>query len=255
MSDIKWVKITTDMFDNEKIKLISALPEGDAILVIWIRLILLAGKINDKGSIYLNETVPYTAEMLATIFNKPLQTLKLAMNTFERMQMIKVSSDIISLVSWDIYQNVEGMEKVRFLTNERVKRCRNNKKLELEQTRNVTDNATVTQSNAPRVRIENKKENKIKNKNNTYIQDFDTLWGQYPIKDGKRAALKYFTATVKNDTDLENIKKALKNYLNMIVTKKKAQQYIKNGSTWFNNWQDCIELDKPITTQPKSVAL
>ena len=46
MADIKWIKITTDMFDDEKIKVIEAMPDRDAILIIWIKLLTLAGKVN-----------------------------------------------------------------------------------------------------------------------------------------------------------------------------------------------------------------
>ena len=42
MADITWIKLRIDMFDDEKIKLIQALPDGDTILVIWIRILALA---------------------------------------------------------------------------------------------------------------------------------------------------------------------------------------------------------------------
>jgi predicted phage replisome organizer len=70
VAEVKWIKITTSMFDDEKISLIQSIPEGDAVLVIWIRLLLLAGKVNDNGFIYLGDNLPYTEEMLATIFKK-----------------------------------------------------------------------------------------------------------------------------------------------------------------------------------------
>lgn len=39
MADVKWIKIATDIFDNRKIKQIEAMPKGEAIIVIWIKLI------------------------------------------------------------------------------------------------------------------------------------------------------------------------------------------------------------------------
>ncbi|NQN39323.1 hypothetical protein HPA20_10690, partial [Streptococcus suis] len=33
-SEIKWIKIVTDIFDDEKILLIESLPEADTIIVI-----------------------------------------------------------------------------------------------------------------------------------------------------------------------------------------------------------------------------
>jgi len=46
VAEIKWIKLTVNMFDDEKIRLIQAMPESDAIIIIWIRLLALAGKTN-----------------------------------------------------------------------------------------------------------------------------------------------------------------------------------------------------------------
>jgi phage replisome organizer, putative, N-terminal region len=83
MAEVKWIKITTNMFDDEKIKLIDAMPERDTIHYIWIRLLVQAGKTNANGYIFLNENVPYTEEMLSTIFNRPLNSVRLALKNIE----------------------------------------------------------------------------------------------------------------------------------------------------------------------------
>ncbi|MFV8032165.1 phage replisome organizer N-terminal domain-containing protein [Enterococcus faecium] len=76
MAEISWIKLKTTMFDDEKIRLIQAVPESDAIIVIWIRLLVLAGKTNDDGLIYIQRNMPYTEEMLATLFGKNVNTVK-----------------------------------------------------------------------------------------------------------------------------------------------------------------------------------
>src|SRR5690625_4284335 len=88
MSNIKWIKLSTSMFDDEKIKLIEQLPEADTILIIWIKLLSQAGKTNSNGYIYLNENVPYSEEMLSTIFDRSLNTVRLALNTLQDFGMI-----------------------------------------------------------------------------------------------------------------------------------------------------------------------
>ena len=62
------------MFEDEKIDFIESLPESDAILVIWIKLLTLAGKCNAGGFIFLTEKIPYTTEMLAHKFRRPINT-------------------------------------------------------------------------------------------------------------------------------------------------------------------------------------
>lgn len=143
MADVRWIKIVTDIFDNRKIRQIEKMPEGDAIIVIWLKLLCLAGKVNDEGFICLTEEVPYTEDMLATEFNKPIQIVKLALVTFQKFGMIEVIDSVYKVSSWEKYQNVDGLEKIREQTRERVSRYRERKKLEC----NVTSNATVTHCN------------------------------------------------------------------------------------------------------------
>lgn len=144
MSEVKWIKIVTDIFDNRKIKQIEQMPDSDALLVIWFKLICLAGKVNDNGFLAFTDEVPYTDRLLANEFNKPIATVQLALKTFQEFQMIEVIDDIIRISNWEKYQNVDGMERIREQTRVRVARHRENKKLEC----NVTSNATVTQCNA-----------------------------------------------------------------------------------------------------------
>lgn len=74
---------------------------------------------------------------------------------------------------------------------------------------------------------------------------FSEIWAKYPNKDGKKAADKHFKSSVKTSEDFEEITKALSNYL---ASEKVKKGFIKNGSTWFNNWQDWIVEDcQPVT--------
>lgn len=146
MSDIKWIKITTDIFDDEKICLIDALPDHDAILVIWFKILALAGKHNRNGLLMMSDKVHYTDEMLATIFRRPLNTVRMALGIFEQFGMVEIIDGIIALPNWEKHQNIDGMEKIKTQTRNRVARYREKQKnLALG---NVTCNVTVTESNA-----------------------------------------------------------------------------------------------------------
>ena len=152
MAEVKWIKITTNMFEDEKIDFIESLPESDAILVIWIKLLTLAGKCNANGFIFLTESIPYTYEMLAHRFRRPLNTVKLALKTLSELQMIcfEKDSNYLKITNWEKHQNIAGLEKIREQTRKRVARHRAKQAL----TGNVTCNATVTQSNATDIELD-----------------------------------------------------------------------------------------------------
>ena len=151
MADVKWIKISTDIFDNRKIKQIEAMPKGEAIIVIWIKLICLAGTINDGGRIYFTDDIPYTPEMLATQFTRPVQIIRLALDTFERFGMIDRADGFISLPSWGKYQSADKLEKMNASNRDRQARHRAKKRdtsVAEDVTGNVTVTLPVTQSNA-----------------------------------------------------------------------------------------------------------
>lgn len=71
-------------------------------------------------------------------------------------------------------------------------------------------------------------------------QEFERLWNIYPKKQGKKDALKHFIKVRKKGVDFDTILKGLENYNEYIKQTNKSQQYIKQGSTWFNQecWND-----------------
>ena len=147
MADVKWIKVYTDMFEsNRKIKQIEMMPKGDTILVIWLKLLLLAGNVNDGGAIYLTPEIPYTEEMLATELRRPLNTVKMALTIFEKFGMIEIVDDVLYFSAWEKYQNVDGMERIREQNRLRQQRKRENQKLLADMSRD--SNATVTLSHA-----------------------------------------------------------------------------------------------------------
>lgn len=113
MPEVKWIKITTTMFEDEKIDFIESLPEADTILIIWVKLLTLAGKCNAGGYIFLTENIPYTEEMLAHKFRRPLSTVKLALETFQRLGMVQINEHSIYITNWEKHQNVEKLEAIR----------------------------------------------------------------------------------------------------------------------------------------------
>lgn len=113
MAEVKWIKITTDMFDNRKVKHLRRLPDGNNIVLIWIMLLTMAGRCNSGGMIFLTENIPYTTKMLADELDFEENTVKLALEALERFGMIVVQEDYFAIAGWNEHQNIEGLEKIK----------------------------------------------------------------------------------------------------------------------------------------------
>ncbi len=125
MADVKWIKITTDMFDNRKIKHLRRLPDGNSIVLIWVMLLTLAGRCNSGGMIFLTENIPYTPKMLADELDFEESTVQLALQALEQLCMIQTNGDgFLAVTGWKKHQNIEGMEKIRAQNRERKQRQR-----------------------------------------------------------------------------------------------------------------------------------
>ncbi len=129
MADVKWIKICTDIFDDEKMTLLDAMPEHDAIIVIWFKLLCMAGKQNNGGVFMLNDKIAYTDEMLATIFRRPINIVRLALSTFEQFGMIEIVNNAYIIPNWEKHQNIDKLEQLKEQNRLRVAKHREKQKL------------------------------------------------------------------------------------------------------------------------------
>ena len=113
MADVKWIKITTDMFDNRKIKHLRRLPDGNNIVLIWVMLLTMAGRCNSSGMIFLTENIPYTPKMLADELDFEENTVKLALDALAQLNMIVTDHGFFSISGWEEYQNVDRLAEIR----------------------------------------------------------------------------------------------------------------------------------------------
>lgn len=265
MAEIKWIKLSVNMFDDEKIKLIRTLPDGEKIVMIWVQTMCLAGKINDGGSVYMGQNLAYSDEMLATIFNQPLNVVRAALSTLHSFEMIDISDNgIIDILNWEKHQNIDGMERIQSQNRERKRRFDLRKKVkelgydpnhksvpsdveELEEYVQDLSNVTVTSGNATeeeKIRIEEDKKridissNKLPE--SELKSDFEKLWALYPNKKGKQKAYNAYKKAIKDGTSNKEIQNGIVSYTKEIEIKRTEPNFIAHGSTWFSNqrWED-----------------
>ena len=113
MAEVKWIKLTTDMFDNRKIKHLRRLPEGNSIVLIWVMLLTMAGRCNSSGMIFLTENIPYSPKMLADELDFEENTVQLALNALEQLNMIVTNNGFFTIAGWEEYQNTDRLQEIR----------------------------------------------------------------------------------------------------------------------------------------------
>lgn len=159
MADVQWIRITTDMFDNRKIKFLRKLPDGNNLVLIWVMLLTMAGRCNSGGMIFLTENIPYTPKILADELEFEESTVLLALQTFEKLHMVATSNDFLVIPGWDEYQNVEGLDRIREQDRVRKQRQRERERNRLLESGASCDcHVTVTGQSRQCHAIEEEKE-------------------------------------------------------------------------------------------------
>ena len=182
MPEVKWVKLTTDMFDNRKIKHLRRLPEGNNIVLIWVMLLTMAGRCNSGGMIFLTENIPYTPKMLADELDFEENTVVLALKSLEQLDMIVTDNGVFAIAGWEEYQNADKLAELRAKDRERKRLKRAQAKALLEESKDVHGQSTDSPHIEEEEEIEKEKE-----------EEFHSF---IPSEDKERARLEYLGGTL-----------------------------------------------------------
>ena len=159
MAEVKWIKIVTDVFDDEKILMIESMPDADGMIVIWFKLLCLAGKQNNSGVFQMGQ-MPYTDEMFSTIFRRPLNTVRLALKTFEQFGMIEIINNTVTIPNWGKHQNIDQIEARNAYMKNYMREYREKQKLISSGNANCKPNSNANVSEADKIRLEEIREDK-----------------------------------------------------------------------------------------------
>lgn len=247
MAEIKWIKIVTDIFDDEKILLIETLPEGDSILVIWLKLLCLAGKQNNSGVFVMQNGMPYTDKMLSIIFRRKETTVKMALDTFCSFGMIQIIENAITIPNWGKHQNFDKIELKNEYMRKYMKDYRARQKMiaaptqkepsldECKANSNINDksNSKTNVSLPDKSRLD-----EIRLEKKDFSAEFECFWGKYPKKqDKKKTKIKLDSILSKGNVSFDTIMAGLENYIN---SKSVANGYAMLATRWLNEerWED-----------------
>lgn len=230
MADVKWIKIVTDIFDDDKILMIETLPEADSIIVIWFKLLALAGKQNNDGVFLMSNRIPYTDEMLSAIFRRNINTLRLALKTFEQFGMIEIIDNVITIPNWNKHQSLDAYEKKKERDRLYMRERRAAQKALIEKSSDkssdskTTGSFDVVVSEEERDKEEDKKEKRI---DYQLIADmYNSICKSFPsIRSLSEARKKAIAARLKTYT-VDDIRTVFENA--------EASSFLKGGNN--RNW-------------------
>ena len=238
MAEVKWIKLTTDMFDNRKIKHLRRLPEGNSIVLIWVMLLTMAGRCNASGMIFLTENIPYTPKMLADELDFEENTVVLALRALEDLNMVVTNRGYFAIAGWEEYQNIEGMDRIR--ESKRLAQARwRAKQKGLPETATVDSTVDSTRCLVDDAEEDIDKEEDIEIDKED-ICSFDEFWSAYPKKKAKEAARKAWVKLKPDETLGKEIIQAVTDSAKTKDWIKENGKYIPYPATYLNGkrWED-----------------
>jgi len=146
MRERKYVKFRVDMYADTKFKIIDMKPERDLIHYIWNRVVILAGKVNLEGDLYMSKNIPYTIETLAIEFNRGTYQVKVALDVLMKLEMIELTeNNVYRVKNFAKHQNIKVKEEKK--SNDKEENIENNDEVEVKE--NSINEAAVNLGEIP----------------------------------------------------------------------------------------------------------
>lgn len=226
MSDVKWIKISTNVFDDEKIRLLETLPDSDTLLIVWFKLLAMAGRCNDCGMIYLSRDIPYNEEMLSTIMRRPVNTVRMALNEFQKLGMIEVINNFIAIINWNKHQTLDKYEVLK-------EQNRKRKQIQRAKLKEITDVTGQSRDVTQEIRLDKTRLDKNREKKRILPKDVNDVIEYAKLKNmiiDPRYFYEFFTESNWVDTEgkqVYNFKQKMQTW-----NKREVERQKKNKREW-----------------------
>ena len=86
-----WLKLNESFFEREEIKVIENMPKGKDYIIFYMKLLLKS--IKTEGKLLFRDVIPYTPEMLSSITNTDIDTVRVAIDLFTKLGLMEVWDD------------------------------------------------------------------------------------------------------------------------------------------------------------------
>lgn len=267
-----WLKLKTDFFDSDEVKVLLAQENGAEYVLFWLRLLSKAIQQEEPGRLRLRETIPYTLPLLSSVLNTDIDIVRSAMKAFGDLGLVRVVEDgtiwveaakqmVGAETRWAQYKRVERggrklLDNVQALSKESVGQRPPELRVKRLETRSKDNDHPAAPSDRP-LRRQKSAEG--------YSPDFLTAWASYPRKTEKLAAYKAWSATLKRKpmdgepaATVDALLAAVKHYAAECRASGTELKFVKHGATFFGPsepWRDHLAgSSQPLTREAAAAA-
>lgn len=160
MEKVRWIKLSTDIFSNRKIKILLKERDGDTYFRMWIQILTIAGECNIGGGLYISDDSPFKIEDFTNIIGKSYKTFTKVLQKFVDLGMLIYKDDTYFVKNWNRYQSTEKFNKI----------IKSAKVIEENENEKSSENETIDKIRKDKTIIEEKRKEKEIDESN-----FETL--------------------------------------------------------------------------------
>lgn len=225
-----WLKLKKDFFKRHDVRIIEAMPNGKDYVLFYLK--MLVESLDHEGKLRFSETIPYNAEMLATITNTNIDIVRAALKIFEELQMVEILDDhTIYMQEVNKMTGCETDEHTREQNRIRQQRYRDKQKLEIEDKTLHNVSVTLNRNVEKELEIEKDKEKDKKEK-----LDYDFIVNKFNEKCISLPKVTILSEKRKKAMDRVFIKETVIdiNYLDTLFDKVESSDFLTGRKT---NWK------------------
>lgn len=176
-TEVFWIRLHLSTFEDPRWLVVEQLPEAEAIENIYTRLLMLAGKSNAGGLLFIYDHVPYTIDTLSAVLRRKKSVVELALSILIKFTFVELLDDVYAVMDWDRLQFSDDLAKIAERREKDKIRQRNNRQaqklLSLGKSADTsTDNLRTSTLLKTKIKAKRKTKSEIENNNNAVVVDF-----------------------------------------------------------------------------------
>lgn len=283
-----WLKLKNDFFRQKEIKRLRGIAGGEVFVIIYLKMLLLS--LDNDGFLLYEKYYDTFAEELADQIDEKADNVKIVIAFLLSVGLlVEVDESSYLLTKCEEmtgHETSAAVRKRRSREKQKLLQAENSENALLEQSEqnnqgNISQNVTMsrdshTMSRDSHIEKEIEKEKEIdiiygqknltekQNQQNSDVETvenldaaFERIWKQYPRKQGKQEAKRYFMISVKTGDSVDDIENGVKKYAEHVKALKCEFQFIKKGSNFFREkaWMDDYSVTWTATNKKSSYDL